>query len=288
MLLILLYLFFYNIVDTYFDYLSYKENAETCVDEDGNSVNLQIGLIYSCYRTEIDKSIPSHFVERIINEISRVEKFAGLYRGGAVDIIQIRRKYKKYDTHGYEIFIGTKSILFPMEKIRVVICPSEYSFECSEDSLSESIKGLVNHEVFHAIDDHFGVISSNPIWIKQFQRMSKKNNYNKNSVFSFIDKVLDDNVEIIQCNKNAAEFFASFIGTLYPETWEKKISKSWYSYKSKDDYKTTLYAISRIVDSKKELKNSDFSRLIKKRILFLNRIKNQQPNIKKVLKPHIL
>jgi len=280
-LLISLYLFFFDINNIYLNYLIYKENAEACVDEDGNKVNLQIGSIHSCYRAEIDKRVPSPFVIRIADEIYNVEKLTGLYRGGAVDIIQIRRDYKKYDTNGYEIYIGTKSFL-PMEKIRVVICPSEYSFECCQDTLSESIKGLVDHEVFHAIDDHFGILSRNPIWAKQFKRISRKNNYSKNSIFSFVDKVLDDNVAVIQCNKNAAEFFAAFVGTLYSETWESRISKSWYSFRNKDDYRSTLYALREIVGSKKVLNNSDFSQLIKKRIKFLGRIKNQSSNIKKV------
>lgn len=284
MLLVWLYLFFSDIRDTYLNYLIYKENAEACVDEDGNKINLQIGSIHSCYKAEIDKRVPSPFVIRIADEIYNVEKLTGLYRGGAVDIIQIRRDNKKYDTNGYEIYIGTKSVLLPMEKIRVVICPSEYSFECCQDTLSESIKGLVDHEVFHAIDDHFGVLSSNPFWVKQFKRMSKKNNYSKNSIFSFVDKVLNDDITVIQCNKNTAEFFAAFVGTLYSETWEDRISKSWLSFRNKDDYRSTLYVLKEIANSKKILKNSDFSRLIKKRIKFLSRVKNQQSNFKKALK----
>lgn len=281
LLFICLYILFSDANNMYFDYLRYEKNAENCVDEDGNEINLQISSIHSCYRTEIDRTVPRPFVERITDEISNVEKFAGLSSGAAVDIIQIRRNYKKEDTDGYEIFIGTHSLLFPMEKTRIVICPSNFSFKSFKDSLCESTKGLVDHEVFHAIDDHFGSLSNNPLWVKQFQRMSNKNNYDKNSIFMFIDMVLDEDVETLQSNKNEAEFFAFFTGTLYSNIWEKKMSKSWYSYKGKEDYKTTLYALSKIINSKKELKNTEFSHLIKKRIKFLNKINNQKYYIKK-------
>ncbi len=256
------------------NYRNFKNYEKICIDEKNNTVNLKIGSVNS-YRTESDKETPDDITKTITDEICSMEKFVGLSCGSIVDIVQIRRENKESRFHGHQFTKLTSTNLFRCEKMQIVLCPSEYQYKHHKEDVI--FKQLVDHEIFHAIDDHFGFISNDSIWVRQFQYLiSKENSDSTKTIFFFIDKVMG-RADPIQSNRNVKELFAQFATTLYSEDWEYYVSNYWCfaSNLKINGYEKTLFALDKIINNKNELKDTDLSRLIKKRIKFINEMKNR-------------